>query len=240
MRPFLMILALVGCSNTEMHEPTLSILKGTWVNRRYADALKENKSPFKAYTDNIDFCEIDSGGIQWGIHSGVGFGVSGLRPTGIANEYRLIDLDRNPMSYIFVLEPQDSLKTITWWSADSSHRDLLGVFDRITGSIDRFCNQIVISGLYQDNSGRKYSFSEDGEAVWPDQHFKYEVSLDPFCAYVDYFIKQDYSSTAKRIEYGFQWQHESLMIFRTRTPGPDDNPDVVMPESSPFIILKKK
>jgi len=47
------------------------------------------------------------------------------------------------------------------------------------GSIAKFINSHTLAGIYTDSNNNRYEFSADGEAVYPDKKFYYQVEVDP-------------------------------------------------------------
>ncbi len=221
----------------------MSDLAGLWVNRDYAEILRTRRSPREAFNAKdgiICFCEIDSNGIQWGIHDGNGFGVRRLEPTQIRNEYRLVGLDNKPMGHRFIIDQRGLGGTLTWIWGFNGDSTAIQVFDQVNGPIERYCNELVLVGVYYDSSGREYTFSADGRAVWPDRIFKYEVGLDYFFQAPDYLVNRSEFDSTKMgwVAYAFRWQGETLLLYREKPRNPDD-PESMIAEDTPFAVLHR-
>ncbi len=243
MRILLFLLMIAGCSISPSQIPKMSDLAGLWVNREYSEILKTRRSPREAFNARdglICFCEIDSNGIQWGIHDGNGFGVRRLEPTQTSDEFRLVGRDNSPMDHRFLIDRQGSTGTLTWIWGGNGDSATVQVFDRIHVSIEQYCNALLLAGKYHDSSGRQYTFSVDGRAVWPDRKFKYEVGLDYAFQEPDYLINLSEFDSAKMgwVAYAFRWQGDTLLLYHEMPQNPDD-PEGMSAENTPFAVLRR-
>jgi len=93
-------------------------------------------------------------------------------------------------------------------------------------------NGIVLAGRYKDKGGREWSFTEQGEATFPDKSFYYELSLNDKKAGCDYLEAEDLTAPNGKSYYGFEWKAGKLRLFRAEV-----KQDRVRCEARPFAEL---
>jgi hypothetical protein len=157
-----------------------------------------------------------------------------VEPDGKPGAYRLVvGGDDQPMS-------SNDVKYIRFEAAKNAQ----GKFDRLrfaepdfmmgkwadyvpmTGELSPQLNRIVIAGKYRDEKGRAWVFSESGEAIWPEQKFNYELSLNDPGANCDYLQSEgaakgvdDNRGLDDKKRYGYGWRAGKLSIFAARLAG---------------------
>ena len=104
----------------------------------------------------------------------------------------------------------------------------------LAGELSPQLNRFVIAGKYGDEKGRTWTFSEAGEATWPEQKFNYELSLNDPGASCDYLqsegtAKAEQAEKGEKAEadkkgddkkrYGYGWKAGKLSIFAARLAG---------------------
>jgi hypothetical protein len=94
-------------------------------------------------------------------------------------------------------------------------------------------NGIVLSGKYKDRNGRDWSFTDEGNASFPDKTFYYELSLGDNKAKCEYLEAEDIDAPDGKSFYGYRWKRGELEIFNAKV-----SKDRVVCESTPFAILK--
>lgn len=90
---------------------------------------------------------------------------------------------------------------------------------RLPGELSASVNRIVIAGRYKDEKGRDWSFSETGEAVWPDQSFVYELSLNDPAAGCDYLQSEDLRDGQDVKRFGYAWKAGKLLVLPAKLSG---------------------
>ncbi len=149
-----------------------------------------------------------------------------------------VEPDVKPGSYRLVLGPDDRPVSSTevkylWFRAN---RNAQGGFDRLNMAelffmkgrwadyvhvgteIGPFINRAVISGRYLDDKGVSWEFTDDGEAIWPDRKFLYELSLNDRSSNCEYFEADELMSEGKKF-FGFAWKGEKLQIYPAKLVG---------------------
>ncbi|MFC1541348.1 hypothetical protein ACFL50_02725, partial [Candidatus Latescibacterota bacterium] len=194
----------------------------------YFSILQENNSYEWAQTSNF--------------HEGYRFNITGLEPSKEINTFTIIygkkQYFRKHTNFdMFYIPDIDNLNEFVWIS---DHFRI--PFVRIDTTIQDYVNSIVIAGNYTDEKGQTFIFTESGEAIWPDQTFKYNVSLDTMLSlfsWCDYFfLFQGKDIQSNRIKYPFKWEDNKLFIYGTYyLPNSVPNSDSLIPTKEPLYIL---
>ncbi len=251
------LLAVSAAAQTATPQPPvrkdrvfLKDVEGIWINEAYLSVLAALKSPHAAARKTapvviairregraypIVVTDFNKASLQT---------VLDVEPDGKAGSYRLVvGPDDKPMS-------SKEVKYIRFEAA----RNAQGKIDRlrfaepdfmkgkwadyvpITGELSPQLNRFVIAGNYRDEKGRTWTFSESGEATWPDEKFNYELSLNDPAANCDYLQSE---GTAKddnnRKRYGYAWKAGKLSIFAARLAGKKVRCDAI-----PIAVLVPK
>ncbi len=77
-------------------------------------------------------------------------------------------------------------------------------------------NRAVIAGKYRDEKGESWSFSESGEAYWPDRTFPYEISINDPAAGCEYLEAEDLKAADGKLRYGYAWRTGRLLLYNAR------------------------
>lgn len=93
-------------------------------------------------------------------------------------------------------------------------------------------NSIVLAGRYKDRGGREWSFTEEGQATFPDKSFYYELSINDKKARCEYFEAEDLDAPEGITYYGYAWKAGNLQLFRAEMKN-----DRVRCEAKPFAEL---
>ncbi|HZP88218.1 MAG TPA: hypothetical protein VFB54_15515 [Burkholderiales bacterium] len=226
-------------------------LEGTWISRDYVERLKASRSPSEAARKG--------GGVAIKIQR-----EGPTYPILITNFQRailqaVIDVqpDIKPKSYRLAIAKEDrpaiSASELTYMRF-RGERDAGGTFktlsisepnfakgkfltyERLAGGLENFVNATVIAGRYTDAEGKRYEFTEAGEAVLPDRKFQYEVSLDPKAAInCDLIESHREREQQGRERLGFRWKGEHLQLFKvvgSKAP--------YKCEAQPFAVLSQQ
>jgi len=234
---------LAPCNTVKGQELSLSHLSGFWINERCDSILRFSRSPKDAFDRddiNIKFFWVTSDEIQWGIHEMNGFLVGTLTPTYVPNEFLLLDKDGNPSDHRFLFHPSDSLKRLIWIGRFQPRTSTITQsFSRLTDSIQHYCNKVIIAGQYLDSLNRPYTFTADGQAIWPNKRFRYEFGLDFIFGDPDYLINfSEFDSTQRRwVSYGFEWRRDTLLLFHQSE---EADPPTLHNSREPFLILRRQ
>jgi len=211
----------------------LKDIEGVWINAAYVDALGALKSPraaakkaapvviairregrsYPIVVTNFDKASLEV--------------VLDLEPDGKPGSYRLVvGKEDRPMA-------SSEVKYIPF----EGGRNPQGKFDRlrfaeplfmkgraadfrlIEGEISPHVNRVVIAGNYRDAKGRAWSFTEGGEAAWPERKLRYELSLNDPGSTCDYFLAEEDKPGAEKKPYGFAWKGGKLTLLPARFAG---------------------
>jgi hypothetical protein len=250
-----------GAQTTPEHTPALrkdrvflKDVEGIWINEAYLSALSTLKSPHAAAKKTPPVViAIRREGRAYPIVV-TDFRKASLRavldiePDGKPGAYRLVvGADDKPMS-------SSEVKYIRFEAAKNTQ----GKFDRLriaepdfmkgkwadyvalAGGLTSQLNRVVIAGKYRDEKGQSWTFSEAGEATWPEQKFNYELSLNDPAANCDYLqiesatkgIDSAKSADANKIRYGYGWKGGKLSIVPARLAG-----NKVACDAKPLAVL---
>lgn len=86
-------------------------------------------------------------------------------------------------------------------------------FEHVGMQLGPVMNSIVLSGKYKDDKGRDWSFSDDGQAVFPDKTFYFEVSINDKKARCEYLEAEDLAAPDGKSYYGYAWKGGKLQLF---------------------------
>ncbi len=75
-----------------------------------------------------------------------------------------------------------------------------------------FINSIVIEGTYYDSKNRKFVFTKDRKAIWPDKRFSYTLGIDFLEGNTAEFIVIKNNDTKEKRFY-YQWYKNKLYIY---------------------------
>jgi hypothetical protein len=78
-------------------------------------------------------------------------------------------------------------------------------------------NRAVLAGKYQDEQGKTWEFSEQGEAYWPQTTFAYQISLNDPAAGCEYLEAEDLKAPDGKKRYGYAWRAGKLLLYNART-----------------------
>jgi hypothetical protein len=235
----------------------LKDIEGIWINEPYLGVLSALKSPHAAAKKTAPLViAIRRDGRAFPIvvtdfNKATLQAVLDIEPDGKPGAYRLVVArDDKPTS-------GNDVKFIRFEAA----RNAQGKIDRLriaepdfmkgkwadyvplTGELSPQMNRFVLSGKYEDDKGRPWTFSEAGEATWPDRTFNYELSLNDPGAGCDYLQTESGSKpeAAKsgaqddKNRFGYRWKDGKLSILPARLAGKK-----VVCDAKPVAVLTPK
>ncbi len=186
----------------------LANIDGFWVSEKYLATLKTNKAPFNG---NPETLEIDTKGKK-------------LKWTNFHEGYARNIFEYGKENLLKVSEPESS-KPETEVVRFSIEGEAIVFkegrlvdqknerFIKIPSDLPNYANTLILSGRYKDAEGKSYSFTEEGNAVWPGLTFDYDLVLDSTeaaCPYISSSIKDDEGYPKS---FGYKWDSEFLYIF---------------------------
>ena len=227
-------------------------IEGIWINEAYLSVLAALKSPHAAAKKTppvviairrdgraypIVVTDFNKASLQ---------AVLDVEPDGKPGSYRLVvGADDKPVSssevkYIrfeATRNAQGKLDRLRFAEPDFM-KGKWAEYVPLAGELSPQLNRFVIAGKYGDEKGRSWTFSEAGEATWPEQKFNYELSLNDPGASCDYLQSE---SAAKgeadkkgddKKRYGYGWKAGKLSIFAARLAGKK-----VVCDAKPLAVL---
>ena len=230
-------------------------VEGIWINEAYLSVLATLKSPHAAAKKTppvviairrdgraypIVVTDFNKASLQ---------AVLDVEPDGKPGSYRLVvGADDKPVSssevkYIrfeATKNAQGKLDRLRFAEPDFM-KGKWADYVPLAGELSPQLNRFVIAGKYGDEKGRTWTFSEAGEATWPEQKFNYELSLNDPGANCDYLQSE---SAAKgeadknrddKKRYGYGWKAGKLSIFAARLAGKK-----VVCDAKPLAVLTPK
>jgi hypothetical protein len=232
---------------TKSPSPIETIGKDTeWLNADYLKTLKETKSTFKASKDiyySAMIFKLNQKTVEWmqcyNFHEGLGyiieyFGKNGevYYPVFSPEQWSAYVTKEN--TFVFSGNPVDKIEWsfVEIYNNPGEQKHL--TFVRAEPDIKTIINSLTIAGNYKDNKGLRYSFSEDGKAVWPDRSFDYEVIPDNVLTNYDYFMTSAMIEKNRHETKGFEWKDGNLFIFNITDTGETDTPEK---DNKPFLVL---
>lgn len=218
-------------------------LEGDWLSAKFLDAVRATRAPVSA-PDPLAFT-VKKHGNGWRLHAtdfheGYWRALSGIeaKPDGT---YALVV---GPMEH----EPAGPkeltrLRVSVTWGASGPETVTGKIWDseggpitlrRLPGPRAAFLNRLVLAGAYRDEEGRRWEFTESGEAKWPGESFRYELNLDSSEAGIDYVKKPDASEPGMTRRTGFAWKDGVLLLFYVVY----DRDYPISAASRPFAVLR--
>jgi len=220
------IFALHGCANGDSSTPELKALSGDWVSVRFIQDVQRTRSPHIAWFSESPALSFTIAVAQNGsgyelartnFHEGLSSRILRLERAENKGAFRLsIDAPnlREGIDYVQLRFKRGLFGRVTTlgaanlWDGEREQEYL-----RLPLTLAQYINRIILAGTYKDSAGATYSFSESGEARWPDQSFQYEISLDPDEAGCEYIEYPDRNGVGGRKRYGYRWRDQGLELY---------------------------
>jgi hypothetical protein len=213
-------------------------LSGSWLSEVYAEALLATRSPLAAAARSEPLgLEVTPDRLSvTSFHEGFWRVLRAVEPGAASGEVVLVLGEQaevaEPAAWRRVnarLGPGEPPRlSAALWSDD------VVIYRRLPGTLKGFVNHGLLAGKYRDQRGRVYSFSEDGEATWPERSFPYQVSLDVSEAACDYLQTPDPTQPGGQRRYGFAWVDGKLQLHHVVY----DLPVPISCQAAPFAVLE--
>ncbi len=227
-------------------------VEGIWINEAYLSVLAALKSPHAAAKKTppvviairrdgraypIVVTDFNKASLQ---------AVLDVEPDGKPGSYRLVvgandkPVSSSEVKYIrfeATRNAQGKLDRLRFAEPDFM-KGKWAEYVPLAGELSPQLNRFVIAGKYGDEKGRPWTFSEAGEATWPEQKFNYELSLNDPGASCDYLQSESAAKgeTDKKGDdkkrYGYGWKAGKLSIFAARLAGKK-----VVCDAKPLAVL---
>jgi len=228
-------------------------VEGIWINEAYLSVLASLKSPHAAAKKTPPLViAIRRDGRAYPIvvtdfNKATLQAVLDVEPDGKPGSYRLVvgaddkPVSSNEVKYIrfeATKNAQGKLDRLRFAEPDFM-KGKWADYVPLAGELSPQLNRFVIAGKYADEQGRAWTFSEAGEAAWPDQKFNYELSLNDPAANCDYLQSESAAKGAddKKLgddkkRYGYAWKAGKLSIHAARLAGKK-----VVCDAKPLAVL---
>jgi hypothetical protein len=219
------LLVTVGCADAQEKKTILDDLVGDWINKTYVETLQKTKSPLESWQGihrtAFNVKKTTSGyelGINFNFHEGGWDAMIDSLRSLAANTYAPVfisgqDIDHDSENNRF-LYPDGSPDTLTWLFTENDKEKRIS-FVRAKPSKEVYANRIVLAGNYTDANGRKFGFTGDCRAEWPDTSFSYEIGLDVVQSHCDYIELIPHEGHPP-YRFAFEWKNGFLTIYTTR------------------------
>lgn len=224
-------------------------LEGFWLNEAYVKVLSGNRSPHASAKRVAPLL--------------IGLRREGRSYPIVITDFNKavlnVVLDVEPQekagTYRLVLAPEDrpvSSSEVTFLPFEGA-KNAQGKFDRLrfsdpflmkgkpsdfmllAGEVSPYINRLVIAGTYKDEKGATWTFTEAGEARWPDRTFRYDLSMNDPTANCDYLQTEDLKDGDQNLRFGYAWKADKLSIFPARVAGKR-----VRCEARPIAVLTRQ
>lgn len=226
----------------------LKELEGIWVPEASLKMLRSSLSPHQAKAEMIIIAAAEKG--RWKItwsnyHEGTWRYILKHKPqsgssghvTLLLSPYETYAGGRSPKDELRVELRKDRGNKITSLIfQDATWIQHQGEpFVRIPVRLERYAAELLLSGSWQDADNKKYIFSPEGTARWPEGTFPYEVSLDASEAACDYLLTPDTKERGGSRRVGFRRTPKELFLYRIVY----DRDAPISCEEQPFVTLKR-
>lgn len=221
-------------------------LEGIWMNEAYVKTLRQVRMPHQAAKKvRPVVIAIKRDGriypyVATDFDTAAFMVVLALEPDIKPNSYRLVLGQNN--------EPTSSADaTYVWFKgqreADRKFRNLAfketfimkgkwADYEHVGMQLGPVMNSIVLAGNYKDEDGREWSFTDEGQATFPDKSFYYELSINDKQARCEYLEAEDLTAPEGKSYYGYAWKAGKLQLFHAEL-----RKDRVRCDSKPFVVL---
>jgi hypothetical protein len=217
--PVRLILILTFCTLSHAEKCPTILKTGHYLRSDFIECIKEKPSLRQFAPDDFFLVIVSNGeaGVRfqeiWNFHEG-----GNIFELSVAHELKQIEgLDAGDLK---IRVRSDSSFTLRY-GKKPEHRFIW------VGSAELWVAQHTVSGTYKDKDGRRYVFSADGRAYFPDKTFPYEIYLD--------FIPERHDCIIVDGEphWRFTIESDTLSLFIASNSVPEEIP------KEPFLILHK-
>ena len=199
-------------------------LTGTWVAGKALQTILAKRSPHAAVAESVT---ISADRLDWNDGHEASWRTI-LRREGSASD-RLVLVtgpweEKKPASKALLripvrLERDAAGKVRTLTFLDSSLVQAKGEpWVRLDEPLPAYLNRHLLAGAYRDAHGKPWKLTPEGQAVWPDRSFSYEVSTDESEADCDYIFFSQEGEVGGYKRYGFRWEDGRLRLYSIAYP----------------------
>jgi hypothetical protein len=221
-------------------------LEGIWMHDAYIDALKKSRMPHnvaKKVKPMVIAVRREGRAypfLSTDFEKAALMYVLDVEPDNKPDSYRLVLAKKN--------EPTSSSEVEFLWfkgkrDTDRKFRELAfkdpfvmegkwANYRHVGMELGPGVNGIVLAGSYKDKGGKEWTFTETGQASFPDKSFYFELSINDKTAGCEYFEAEDLTSEDGKSYYGYAWKAGKLQLFRASI-----SKDRVRCETKPFAEL---
>ncbi|HUI60582.1 MAG TPA: hypothetical protein VLX90_10185 [Steroidobacteraceae bacterium] len=210
-------------------------LQGTWISKRYLDALKATRSPHAtARKTPVVVIKVQKEGQSYPIlitnfEGAVLQFLLDVEPGLKSGHYRMVAapedgaISASEVTYIAfrgTRTAEGKLEQLSIAEPNFGKRRFL-TFVHLPDTLDLMVDRLAIAGKYKDEQGRDYEFTDSGDAILPDRRFAYEVSLDPRSARCELLQSHRDREPNGTERIGFDWKGRTLRLFEVKASGKD-------------------
>ena len=218
-------------------------LEGDWLSAKFLDAVRATRAPVSAPEPLALTVKRHGGGwrlVATNFHEGYWRTLKEV-VTKADGTFALVvgpmehepedpkELTRFPVSVAFGPSGAETLTGKIW---DSEGEKV--TLRRLPGPRTPYLNRLVVAGTYRDEDGRRWEFTEGGEARWPNEMFRYELNLDSSEAGTDYVKRSDPSEPGGNRRTAFAWKDGLLRLSYVVY----DRDYPISAASRPFAVLR--
>ncbi len=224
------------------HPELLPQITGFWVNQEYINLLKTTKSPLKAaktlgWYPFLRISKENHNKFLWksaDFHQGLEEEILDFVKLSQKNYYGITSNEKNEIQWYFYIEKFPvtvGIKCLNFKDGKAIN------FIKVNAdNIYELANNLILSGVYQDDQEKKYVFNRQSKAIWPNDTFEYIINLDPsFDAVYDSFTVLNNEGLVKT-NYSFEIKNNRLYLFRTFD---SETSPALDREKEPFLKLEK-
>ena len=226
---FLLILLIAknASADTVANNQNLPLQPGDYMTATFIEALKKTRSPFYAmehskFYPNMNVRVSDDGSrysfTPNNFHSSGGeFEMDASLKSVVSNPpknntFKEKIVRGTDADFTFASNWESILKRTS--SKKLSSADKFETVKYVyVGKYKNYINRNTVAGKYKDNEGRLYIMTEEGEAIFPENNFPYEVELDFFSQDFDLIRTGVRKADKTRGKYAFKVDNASLQLF---------------------------
>ena len=206
-------------------------VEGIWMAQQYMNALKATRSP-RAAARKSQPIVIQLKKENW---------IYPILTTNFRSavlQFMIeIEPDKKPQSWRFVTAKTEGIVSSSdvIYSYFTGKRGMTGAFEtlslkephfaqrkstlfaRLAEPLEVFVNKNTVAGKYEDEDGKPYEFSGEGDAMFPDRKFAYEVLLDTAQASCDVLTSHHEKEPEGKERIGFAAKGDKLLLYKTQS-----------------------
>ena len=221
-------------------------LQGIWLSEEYIMQLESNKNPLQTNQNqkpNMIVIKRDGSGYPIIITNmdeivlQIAVAIEGTEKQDtlrIAMSDSNTPINSNDVKFLNlrgIKEPNKALKKIQFKESFISKKWLNYV--NIGNSLGPFVNSLVLSGEYQDENKKKWTFKDDGTGSSPVKgNFYYELNLSGKNGECNFIEIEDLLAADGKRRLGFIWKNNNLVLFNAKIKN-----SKVICEDKPYKIL---